>query len=39
MMNDFQPRLDAAAAAARKAGEYLLSQPAFSVSHKQSNDM
>ena len=38
MMNDFQPRLDAAVAAARKAGQYLLSQPAFSVSHKQSND-
>ena len=37
-MNDYQQRLDAAVAAARKAGEYLLSQPAFSVSHKQSND-
>ena len=37
-MNDIQLRLDAAVEAARRAGEYLLSQPAFSVSHKASND-
>ena len=37
-MNPYQNRLDAAVAAARQAGEYLLSQPSFSVSHKQSND-
>lgn len=35
---NYQHRLDAAVAAAKKAGEYLLSQPSFSVSHKQSND-
>ena len=34
----YQNRLDAAVAAAKKAGEYLLSQPSFTVSHKQSND-
>ena len=38
MMNEYQSRLDAAVNAARKAGAYLLSQPGFSVSHKQSND-
>lgn len=37
-MSPYQNRLDAAVAAARLAGEYLLSQPSFSVSHKQSND-
>jgi len=37
-MMHYQDRLDAAVAAAQKAGEYLLSQPSFTVSHKQSND-
>jgi len=37
-MNCYQNRLDAAVSAAKRAGEYLLSQPSFSVSCKLSND-
>lgn len=38
MSNAWQDRLAAAEAAARKAGEYLLSRPSFSVTHKLAND-
>lgn len=38
MNGNLEPRLRMAEKAARKAGEYLLSRPAFSVTHKAAND-
>ncbi|MDO4740346.1 MAG: inositol monophosphatase family protein [Eubacteriales bacterium] len=38
MSNTWNERLAAAQSAARKAGEYLLSRPSFSVMHKLAND-